>query len=139
MLIPGFRAGQHGTNGQSLLPHRRVSSAPRAWMTMPASPALPTERVPLWAACWLVDDYDGQKLAELAGLHGDDPHDVRNLLPDALIECGVSNDDLRGGDRSRTCAAAVRPGDTLVVWRLDRSTHRSTTSRSRPGQDRDAT
>jgi hypothetical protein len=44
---------------------------------------LPTERVPLWAAHWLVAGYDGEHLAYLAGLHGDDPHEVRDALPAA--------------------------------------------------------
>jgi hypothetical protein len=58
-----------------------------AWLTLDT---LPTERIPLWAAHWIAAVYDGQALAELAGLHGDDPHEVRDLLPAALAECGVS-------------------------------------------------
>jgi hypothetical protein len=50
---------------------------------------LPTERVPMWAAHWLVDGYDGESLIHLAGLHGDDPFDVRDALPGALADCGV--------------------------------------------------
>jgi hypothetical protein len=50
---------------------------------------LPTERVPLWAAHWLVAGYDGEHLVYLAGLHGDDPHDVRDALPAALRDCGA--------------------------------------------------
>jgi hypothetical protein len=48
-----------------------------------------TELIPLWAAHWLVAGYDGEHLVYLAGLHGDDPWDVRDALPDALRECGV--------------------------------------------------
>ena len=51
---------------------------------------LPTEKVPLWAAHWLVAGYDGECLVSLAGLHGDDPHDVRDVLPGALLDCGVT-------------------------------------------------
>jgi hypothetical protein len=51
---------------------------------------LPTEKVPLWAAYWLVAGYDGEHLVHLAGLHGDDPHDVRDALPAALLDCGVA-------------------------------------------------
>jgi hypothetical protein len=51
---------------------------------------LPTENVPLWAAHWLVAGYDGECLVSLAGLHGDDPHDVRDALPGALLDCGVA-------------------------------------------------
>ena len=50
---------------------------------------LPTERVPLWAAHWLVAGYDGEHLVHLAGLHGDNPHDVRDVLPAALRDCGA--------------------------------------------------
>jgi hypothetical protein len=34
---------------------------------------IPPEKVPLWAAHWLVAGYDGEHLVHLAGLHGDDP------------------------------------------------------------------
>jgi hypothetical protein len=37
----------------------------------------------------LVAGYDGEHLVHLAGLHGDDPHDVRDALPDALCDCGA--------------------------------------------------
>jgi hypothetical protein len=58
-----------------------------AWLILDT---LPTERIPVWAAHWIAAGYDGQALAELAGLHGDDPHEVRDVLPDALAECGVT-------------------------------------------------
>ena len=58
-----------------------------AWLTLDT---LPTERIPLWAAHWIASGYDGQVLAELAGLHRDDPHEIRDLLPAALAECGIS-------------------------------------------------
>jgi hypothetical protein len=51
---------------------------------------IPAEQVPLWAAHWLVAGYDGEHLVHLAGLHGDDPHDVHDALPDALRDCGVA-------------------------------------------------
>lgn len=54
---------------------------------------LPTERVPLWAAYWLTAGRDGEHLVYLAGLHGDDPQDVRDALPDALQDCGVTMPD----------------------------------------------
>ncbi|ONI68999.1 hypothetical protein BWI15_35315 [Kribbella sp. ALI-6-A] len=50
---------------------------------------LPTERVPMWAAEWLVQGYDGDALAELAGLSGRDTREVRDLLPAALADAGV--------------------------------------------------
>jgi hypothetical protein len=54
---------------------------------------LPTEKVPLWAAYWLVAGYDGEHVVHLAGLHGDDPHDMRDVLPAALLDCGVELPD----------------------------------------------
>jgi hypothetical protein len=51
---------------------------------------LPVEKVPLWAAHWIAAGYDGESLVSLAGLSGDDPNDVRELLPDALDDCGVT-------------------------------------------------
>jgi hypothetical protein len=57
-----------------------------AWLPLGAVAA---ERVPQWAACWLVTGYDGPVVAELAGLHGDDPREIGDLLPAALAECGV--------------------------------------------------
>jgi hypothetical protein len=58
-----------------------------AWLTLGT---LPVERIPRWAAFWLVDGYDGPALVELAGLHGDDPREVRDLLPAALADCNVA-------------------------------------------------
>jgi hypothetical protein len=48
------------------------------------------ERVPWWAAHWLLAGRDGQSLRELAGLNGRDPHEVRDLLPAALAEMSVA-------------------------------------------------
>ena len=54
---------------------------------------LPTEEVPMWAAWWLVEGFDGPHLRLLAGLPGDDPFEVRAVLPDALAEMGVEVPD----------------------------------------------
>lgn len=51
---------------------------------------IPSERVPLWAAHWLVAGYDGEHVVHLAGLHGDDSREVNDALPDALLDCGVA-------------------------------------------------
>jgi len=72
-----------------------------AWLTLDT---LPTERIPLWAAHWIAAGYDGPALAELAGLHGDDPHDVRDLLPAALSECGISTPADPSEDHERAAA-----------------------------------
>jgi hypothetical protein len=52
--------------------------------------AVPAEDVPGWAAHWLVSGYDGEDLRALAGLSGQDPGEVRDLLAGALAECGAS-------------------------------------------------
>jgi hypothetical protein len=49
----------------------------------------PTERIPLWAAYWLVQGYDGDALRTLAGLSGTDPDEVREVLPAALADCAA--------------------------------------------------
>jgi len=54
---------------------------------------LPPERAPLWAAHWLVAGYDGEHVVHLAGLPGDDSREVRDILPDALRDCGVTLPD----------------------------------------------
>jgi hypothetical protein len=55
-----------------------------AWVTLSM---VPTERVPLWAAYWLVDGYDGPALRTLAGFSGKDPYEIHDTLPDALTDC----------------------------------------------------
>ncbi|MFD1047038.1 hypothetical protein ACFQ1S_16535 [Kibdelosporangium lantanae] len=55
-----------------------------AWVTLGM---VPTERIPLWAAHWLVDGYDGQAVRALAGFSGTDPYEVHDTLPDALADC----------------------------------------------------
>jgi hypothetical protein len=47
------------------------------------------ERIPWWAAQWLVQGHDGDNLRELAGEHGDDLVQIEELLPAALAEAGV--------------------------------------------------
>ena len=54
---------------------------------------LPTDEVPLWAACWIADGHDGEALIYLAGLHGDDPREIHDALPQALRDCGVEMPD----------------------------------------------
>jgi hypothetical protein len=87
-----------------------------AWLVLDT---LPTERIPLWAAHWLAGGCDGEALAELAGLHGDDPVAVRDLLPHALIECGVPGVDLDHGDMSRRRAVAMTAFTAVARLCLD--------------------
>jgi hypothetical protein len=58
-----------------------------AWLTLGT---LRTESVPMWAAEWIVQGYDGMYLAELAGLSGRDTREVRDHLPDALADVGIA-------------------------------------------------
>lgn len=58
-----------------------------AWVTLDT---IPTERIPLWAAHWLVQGYDGEALRTLAGLSGADPHEVHDILAAALADCAIS-------------------------------------------------
>ena len=62
---------------------------------------LPIERVPMWAAYWIVGGHNGEALGRLAGLHGDDPREVHDALAAALRDCGVEMPD------SDATAAAV--------------------------------
>ena len=75
---------------------------------------LPTEQVPLWAAHWLADGLDGEALRALAGLHGDDPHDVRDLLPAALAEVGVVLPET--GNATATVAFREASIEVLYRW-----------------------
>lgn len=56
-----------------------------AWLALDT---LRAESVPMWAATWLVQGYDGASLAELAGLSGQDTREVRDILPAALADAG---------------------------------------------------
>jgi hypothetical protein len=62
---------------------------------------LAADLVPLWAAHWLVQGYDGEALRTLAGLSGNDRYDVEEILPAALADCAVAIPD------SFLCAAQV--------------------------------
>lgn len=58
-----------------------------AWVALST---VPSERIPLWAAHWLVRGYDEEALRALAGLSGSNPHDVHDLLPAALADCSAA-------------------------------------------------
>ena len=76
------------------------------------------ERVPLWAAHWIVAGHDGERLICLAGLHGDDPHDVHDALPGALQDCGVPwpESDVAAATVAATVTAACE--EQLAASRL---------------------
>jgi hypothetical protein len=104
-----------------------------AWLTLNM---LPTERIPRWAAFWLADGYDGTALIELAGLHGDDPHEVRDLLPAALADCGVAvpATDVAAAMEAFTHLAQLfvdgKAGDRWIVDKVSEILARSGYSRS---------
>lgn len=75
-----------------------------AWLVLDT---LATERVPLWAAHWLAAGHGGEALAELAGLRGDDPREVRDLLDGPLAECGVTAPDIDAANHRAERAAAM--------------------------------
>lgn len=93
-----------------------------AWLTLGM---LPTERVPRWAAFWIVDGHDGQALIDLAGLRGDDPHDVRCLLPAALADCGVippAAVDAAAMEAFTSLAKLYVDGEVSERWIVDKVT-----------------
>ncbi|MGW5572252.1 hypothetical protein ACWEVD_13690 [Nocardia thailandica] len=57
-----------------------------AWVVLDT---VPSERIPLWAAHWLVRGHDGDALRRLAGASGTDSREVHDLLPDALADCAA--------------------------------------------------
>jgi hypothetical protein len=108
-----------------------------AWLILGT---LPTERVPLWAAHWLAAGYDGQALAELAGLHGDDPHEVRDLLGPALAECSASTPgggQAAAGERER--AAAMVAFTAIARLQISGRASDGSSTRSSRSQSRTST
>lgn len=57
-----------------------------AWVALDT---IRSERIPVWAAHWLVQGHDGEALRTLAGLTGTDTHEVHDTLPAALADCAV--------------------------------------------------
>jgi hypothetical protein len=80
-----------------------------AWLVLDT---LPTERIPYFAAYWLAQGYDGPHVVVLAGLSGDDPHDVRDVLDDALADCDVTRP-------STTAAAAMVAFNAVARMQAD--------------------
>ncbi|SNQ51937.1 conserved hypothetical protein [Frankia canadensis] len=82
-------------------PPPRLVAAWRVLGTMPA------ERVPFWAADWLIAGWGDVSVAELAGLSGRDPRAVDDLLAAALDECGPDRRDLDAEGAGRERAAGM--------------------------------
>jgi len=87
-----------------------------AWLVLGV---LPAERVPGWAAHWLAAGYDGEALAELAGLHGDDPREVRDLLDAALAECGLATTQPSASAARHERAAAMIAFTAIARLQVD--------------------
>ena len=51
---------------------------------------LDIDRVPKWAAYWLIGGYDGPALARLAGVGSSDSRETQDLLPAAPADCGIA-------------------------------------------------
>jgi len=85
---------------------------------------MPAERVPLWAAHWLAGGYDGDALRTLAGLSAtDDPRDIRDVLPDALADCGITipDSDSAAAQLAFTHLARMQAGGHAAErWILDK-------------------
>ncbi len=95
-----------------------------AWLVVGG---LATESVPLWAAHWLAQGRDGEALRELAGLHGDDAHAVRDLLPAALAEAGESLHESSEGAvlaASKEASMAIAYSDIANLFLSDRASAR---------------
>ncbi|MEV1113642.1 hypothetical protein AB0I91_01130 [Actinosynnema sp. NPDC049800] len=63
---------------------------PKLVALLAALDTVPSEDVPGWAAHWLIAGYDGDGLRALAGLSGQDPGEVRDVLAGALADCGAA-------------------------------------------------
>ncbi|MEV0063875.1 hypothetical protein [Nocardia sp. NPDC050718] len=84
-----------------------------AWVALGT---VPSERIPLWAAYWLVDGHDGESLRDLAGLGGTEHHEILDILPAALADCATTVPD------SATAAAQVAFTDLARMLAADRAT-----------------
>src|SRR5690348_6995221 len=95
-------------------PGRAVDEIPSpalvaAWLALDM---VPTEKIPRWAAFGLADGHDGNGLVDLAGLRGDDPHEVRDVLAAALAGFGAGGQHCRqdrAGRGDRAVADAFDP------------------------------
>lgn len=78
----------------------------------------------MWAAHWLAQDMDGEKLRILAGLDGRDPHEVRDVLVEALADAGTSmpsrSDAVKIAyvDMARCCLAG-EASERWLVWLIE--------------------
>ena len=92
-----------------------------AWVKLDVVPA---ERMPLWAAHWLARGYDGDILRTLAGMSAaDDPRDIRDILPGALADCGISvpDSDAAAAQVAFTHLARMHAsGQAAERWILDK-------------------
>jgi hypothetical protein len=85
---------------------------------------VPVEGLPLWAAYWLADGYDGDDLVMLAGFSArDDPRDIRGMLAGALADCGITipDSDTAAAQVAFTSLARMHAqGQAAERWVLDK-------------------
>ncbi len=84
---------------------------------------IPSERIPLWAAHWLVQGYDGEALRKLAGLSGTETHEVHDLLPEALADCtaAIPDSDAAAAQVAFTKLARMHANNRATErWVLDK-------------------
>lgn len=72
--------------------------------------------MPWWAAEWLVQGFDGEALRALAGLNGDDPRAIHDVLVEALAEAGTT------ATMSDVEAARITFIDPARQWQANRLT-----------------
>ncbi|MEV7548712.1 hypothetical protein AB0N89_03715 [Amycolatopsis sp. NPDC089917] len=105
-------------------PARRPGEIPSpklvaAWIALGMAP---TERIPLWAAHWLVDGHDGPDLRTLASLGGTDSHEVHDVVREALADCHTFiPDSVTAAARTAFTYLARLHADGLVseAWIVD--------------------
>jgi hypothetical protein len=100
-----------------------VDQPPDQIATLAALGLYPVERLPWWAADLLARGFTGDAVAELAGLDGQDPLAVRDVLPAVWAELGVRTppDPLTAARRAldtlaRQYLAGTISREDLLTW-----------------------
>ena len=121
-------ARHHGFVNKQLDVRSEEVPAPSVVAAWFALDRLELEKVPLWAAYWLVDGFDGPALRELAGLSGTDPLAVRDLLPAALGEASAAfmtpAEFERGQRVQKSRYIGIAYVDVAQAWRDGRASER---------------
>jgi hypothetical protein len=88
-LAEAQAAGWDGVLEQGQMPGEGMNPTPELAASWFVLDRLPLERAPWYAAEWIVQGYDGQRLVHLAGEHGDDVLTIKEMLPDVFAEVSV--------------------------------------------------